>query len=334
VRRALFPIVGAGAIALVLALTALTGGRITSYTGPLDAATKPPSEWWALWVLPPLELATIAVLAIVVATGLRARGELTARRRTFLVAATAVLVVSVCSPLGGLAQAGILTAHMFQHTLIGGFAPLLLLLALPRAVALPARGVFASRPWQLLTRPLVAFFVWAASTLVWLAPDLHHAVLEHQSLWFGQQVAFFAFGVVLWAPVVERLTHSPAWFSTTAKCAYMTGVWFTGLGIANLFWFSGTAFYASHAIAAEVWGLDPLKDQAYAGTVMMLVHCFLAFGAIVVLFFRGSHEGALEQRLIEAGLEPAKVTSALRRGELDDLARASGVSLRMRPGMD
>jgi putative membrane protein len=314
VRRALFPLLGACAIALAFALTAFTGGRLTSYTGPLDAATRPPSEWWALWILPPLELAAIGALAAAVALTLRSRGEFMGRRRNFLVAGVAVLVISVCSPLGGLAQAGILTAHMFQHTLIGGFAPLLVLLALPRAVAPPTRGVFASR--------------------VWLSPDLHHAVLEHQSLWFAQQLAFFAFGTLLWAPVVERLTHSPAWFSTSAKCVYMTGVWFTGLGIANLFWFSGTAFYSSHAIAAEVWGLDPLRDQAYAGTVMMLVHCFLAFGAILVLFFRSSHEGALEQRLIEAGLEPAKVTSALRRGELDDLARASGVSLRMRPGMD
>jgi putative membrane protein len=321
-------------VALVLALTAATGGRLTSYTGPLDAATRPPSEWWALWVLPPLELVAIAVLGISVVRVSRSLGGFTSRRRGYFVAAMAVLLISVCSPLGGLAQAGILSAHMFQHTLIGGFAPLLVLLSLPRGFAAPSRGFFATRAWRALSQPVVAFLVWAASTVVWLAPDLHHAVLTHQSLWFGQQLAFFAFGTLLWAPIVDRLATSPAWFGTSAKCVYMTGVWFTGLGIANVFWFSGYAFYSSHAVAAKVWGLDPLQDQANAGTVMMLVHCFLAFGAIAVLFFQSAREGALEQRLIEAGLDPGRISSALRRGELDDLARATGVSLRSRPGMD
>jgi putative membrane protein len=334
VNRALSLLVGAGALALVLALTAATGGRLTSYTGPLDAATRPPSEWWALWVLPPLELAAIAVLGVSVARVGRTNGGFTARRRGYLAAALAVLVISVCSPLGGLAQAGILSAHMFQHTLIGGFAPLLILLSLPRGLTIPTRGFFATRLWRGLSQPIVAFCVWVASTLVWLVPDLHHAVLSHQSLWFAQQLAFFGFGTLLWAPIVDRLTTSPTWFGTSAKCVYMTGVWFTGLGIANVFWFSGYAFYSSHAVAAKVWGLDPLQDQANAGTVMMLVHCFLAFGAIAVLFFRSAREGALEQRLIEAGLEPGRISSALRRGELDDLARATGVSLRSRPGMD
>ena len=103
--------------------------------------------------------------------------------------------------------------------------------------------------------------------------------------------SFLAFGLLLWAPIVETLP-APAWFSTGWKCGYMVGVWVVGLTIANIYWFSGTAFYDGHAAAAAAWGFDPLEDQANAGTVMMVLHCLLAFGAIMVLFFRQAREGS------------------------------------------
>lgn len=97
-------------------------------------------------------------------------------------------------------------------------------------------------------------------------------------------------GLLLWGPIVESLP-APEWFNTGLKSVYMTGVWFVGLSIANVYWFSGTAFYESHAAGAAVWGIEPLEDQANAGTVMMVLHCLLAFGAITILFFRQAREG-------------------------------------------
>jgi cytochrome c oxidase assembly factor CtaG len=122
--------------------------------------------------------------------------------------------------------------------------------------------------------------------LTWLLPAVHHQVLSHVTLWILQQVAFFAFGALLWAPILERVRAVPRWFRTAAKCGYMYGVFAVGLILANILWFSGTAFYDSHAAAARAWDLSPLQDQASAGTMMMATHCLLAFGAIAVLFFR------------------------------------------------
>lgn len=334
-RRPLAFLTGACALALLLALTALTGGRLTSYTGAEEAATTEPGDWWSLWSLPPLEVTAILLLAVAVVAACRGAGvPITGRRRGYLALGLGLLLLSVTSPLGGLAQGGVLAAHMMQHTIIGAFAALPILLVLPRALPGDPPPTGFLRVLAPFGHPLVAFGLWVGSTLVFLLPDIHHEVLTHESLWVLQQLAFFVFGMLLWMPVLERGRPSPAWFGTGAKCGYMLCVWFTGLGIANLFWFSGTAFYESHAVAARAWDLNPLQDQANAGTVMMVTHCFLALGAISVLFFRQAREDGLAQRLRDAGLDPERVNVALRRGELDDLARAAGVSLQTRAGID
>lgn len=334
-RRPLILLAVACAVAFGIALTALSGGRLTSYTGAAEAAATEPSRWWTLWAVPPLEVAAVALVALTVVGAVHRRGRrMTPARVAYLSTGVAILLVAVCSPLAGLAQGGVLAAHMLQHTLIGAFAPLPLLLAVPRAEPdAPRPGGVLGVVWH-LAHPVAAFTLWAVSTVLFLLPDIHHAVLVHQSLWVLQQVVFLAVGLLLWMPVLDRWRQSPAWFGTGIKSLYMTGVFFVGLLIANVYWFSGTAFYASHAVAADVWGLDPLQDQANAGTVMMVTHCLLALGATSVLFFRQAREDGIAQRLRESGVDPARVRSALDRGELDELAQASGVTLRSRPGID
>ena len=54
---------------------------------------------------------------------------------------------------------------------------------------------------------------------------------------------------------------------------------------------------------------------------MMVLHC-LAFGAVMVLFFRQAREGELSQRLIEAGVDPDSV-GRHRAGTAAALARAT-----------
>ena len=111
------------------------------------------------------------------------------------------LLIAVCSPLGGVAQQGLLSAHMLQHTLIGAVAPLLLLLGMPRAF-LEAVLSPAWRRRPKVQHPLLAFPLWVAGTIVWL-PAVHHQVLESPPLWVLQQASFLVLGLVLWAPVVD-----------------------------------------------------------------------------------------------------------------------------------
>jgi cytochrome c oxidase assembly factor CtaG len=232
-----------------------------------------------------------------------------------------------------MSQQGLLAAHMIQHTVIGGVAPLLLLLGIPPGAAERLLSPVAIRRIQRIQHPFVAFTIWTLSTMLWLIPAVHHQVLVTPSLWVVQQLSFLAIGTLMWMPVVERVP-APDWFGTGWKGTYMTGVWTVGLVIANIYWFSGTAFYGSHAAAAEAWGISALEDQANAGTVMMLSHCLLAFGAITLLFFRQAQEGELRQKLVEAGIERDRVNEAIRRGTARALATAHGVPYKTRAGID
>lgn len=323
---------GAGFVALAVALSALggAGGAYrTGHAGPSADATTDLSE---LWAVPPVEVSAMVVLAAAYLLVAHRAGDVPAGRRISFLAGVAVILAAVCSPLGGVAQQGLLTAHMLQHTLIGAVAPLLLLLGVSRGMVamIGPRGRAVLTPLQ---HPLVAFPLWMLATLVWLLPVVHHQVLQDPALWVVQQASFLVTGLMLWAAILELLP-GPAWFVTGAKCVYMAGVFFVGLAIANVYWFSGTAFYDSHASAAVTWGLEPLEDQANAGTVMMVLHCLLAFGAISILFFRQAREGELRQRLIEAGVDPARVAEAIRAGAGEALAHRHGVSVRTRAGID
>jgi putative membrane protein len=321
----------AGAVALAIALTAVAGqAGFASHPGPSAAAS---TDLGDLWAVPPVETAGALLLSVLYALRVHRVGGVSRLRQLSFHSGVAVVLLAVCSPLGGVAQQGLLTAHMLQHTLIGAVAPLLLLLGLTRGFV---TGMLAPRAVRVLGRlqhPALSYPLWALSTLVWLVPGIHHEVLVNPALWVLQQLSFLVFGVLLWAPVVEVLP-APSWFGTGWKGSYMTGVWTLGLIIANVYWFSGTAFYDSHASAAAAWGLEPLEDQANAGTVMMVLHCLLAFGAITILFFRQAREGELSQRLIEAGIDPDRVAEAIRGGRGAALARSHGLSAKTRAGID
>lgn len=332
VTRPLKLMAAAGVLALALALTAIggSGAYHTGHAGPSADATTDLAE---LWAVPPVEVSALLIAALLYAFAVRRVGGVTPGRQASFYCGIALILAAVCSPLGGVAQQGLLTAHMLQHTLIGAVAPLLLLLGMPRPFA---TAIIPPR-WQArlirLQHPVLAFGLWTVTTVIWLLAPVHHAVLENQAVWIIQQASFLAFGLLLWAPVVECLP-APRWFGTGWKSGYMTGVWFVGLITANVYWFSGTAFYSSHAAAAEAWGVQPLEDQANAGTVMMVVHCMLALGATTYLFFRQAREGELSQRMIEAGIDPARVAEATRAGTGEALARMHGVPVRTRAGID
>jgi cytochrome c oxidase assembly factor CtaG len=308
-------------LALSVAVTAVTGDQ-SVHTGAIGSLPTAP-HWWTLWAVPPVETCGIALVSLYVLPRAAAGWH-----RSAGIAGIVVLLIAVCSPVAGLAHDGLLEYHMLQHTLIGGFGAMLVLAALPRATG-PVTAI-----WRLVSNPLVGFPLWVASTAFWLWPALHDQLLSSDALWITQQVSFFVFGILVWCPVLERFAPAPSWFGTGWKCGYMTAVWFYGLLVANVFWFTGTPLYPGHAALDAAWGVGALPDQANAGTVMMVTHCILAFGTIGVLFFASAREQDLQQRLIEAGLDPDEVRTAVRAGQGNALAMRVGITTVSRPGID
>src|SRR5438046_6641161 len=112
---------------------------------------------------------------------------LTANRRTIAtpkqagphhgVAMVLLLAVSV-SPLHMLAMQYLLTVHLFQNVVLAEWAPLLVVLGLP-----PALAAAIARPsaMRLLTQPALALPVWLANYMIWHLPWVYDTALEHPS---------------------------------------------------------------------------------------------------------------------------------------------------------
>ena len=129
------------------------GARHLGHSAPSADTTTDLSR---LWAVPPVEVAAILLAAVLYWGSTRRFGGVSGLRQVSFYSGLALILAAVCSPLGGIAQQGLLTAHMLQHTLIGAVAPLLLLLGMPASLLrhLPERW---RRRIQRIQNPLVAF---------------------------------------------------------------------------------------------------------------------------------------------------------------------------------
>ena len=322
----------AACVALGVVIAGATGGASDVWGGYDEALRRVTDDaWWSLWVFPGVLVGALVAVGILAAPRRSEDARLRHRHLWFLWTGVAVGVFALCAPLATVAQGGLLEAHMFQHVLLGALAPVLVLLG----VAPARRGTRQRRRMlAVLLHPVVAFGIWLGSTILWIVPDVHHEVLARPALWVVQQFAVFVAGIALWAPITDRIVDPPEWFRTGAKCAELIVVWFTGIALANLFWFSGSPLYDGHSAGALAWGISPIQDQANAGTIMALAHCAITFVAIGILFFRHASERGLEQRLVEAGVPEDEVRAATYDGTLDALAGRAGVAVKTRTGLD
>ncbi|CAN5598657.1 hypothetical protein BH20ACT19_BH20ACT19_14020 [soil metagenome] len=243
------------------------------------------------WLPDPLVLAPLAVLvAVYVRRFRRARAEqggrgAGARQEPAFKAGVAVLLAAIASPLDGLGEEYLFSAHMLQHVLLGDLAPALLLLSLSRVIMRPttrrlmrverALGPFAS-PWT-------GIALWPSLMYLWHVPALYEAAIESPVMHLVEHASFFAAGVAVWwplvAPVPMRRPLRGLW-----TVAYIGAAKF-GLAALGLYltW-SGNLLYDHYAGVTRVWGLSAIDDQNAGGAIMMVEQSLTFVIALVALF--------------------------------------------------
>jgi putative membrane protein len=275
------------------------------------------------WTFAPLQLAPI-VLGVV---AYEARARTLARRDTPVPAwkhvlfwvAIVLLLAALVTPVASYAAQDLFALHMVQHVLLGDLAPLALVASLTGPMLRPVLALPVIGRLRVLAHPLVALPLWAVNLYIWHLPFLYEAALRHESVHALEHAAFFLGGALMWAPVVEVLP-GPAWFGTAAKLGYIVVVRLIETVLGNVFIWSGTVFYDVYGPGEAAHGVSPLRDQGWAGTVMMLEGSLVTLGALAWLFLRLAEEGELRQELIERGLDPQAVQRAVRYGRGRELA--------------
>jgi putative membrane protein len=225
-------------------------------------------------------------------------------------------VLAVSPPVLDLAGSRF-AAHMAEHLLIADVAALLLVLGVTGPLLAPVLRIRLIDRLRVLTHPAIAFALWAANLYLWHLSWAYEGALRHELVHVVQHVMFLVAGINLWMPLFGPLPK-PAWFGNAAQLAYIVAVRLTGAVLANVFVWSGTAFYG--------WYGD-LEDQSLAGAVMMVEESVVTVALFGWLFMKWMREGDERQELLELAaergieLDERRVARAVAAGRGDDLRR-------------
>jgi cytochrome c oxidase assembly factor CtaG len=214
------------------------------------------------------------------------------------------LLAALASPLDGLGDDYLFSAHMVQHLLLGDIAPLVILLGLTRVILRPAtrRLMRIERALGPLASPATGVVLWLLVMYLWHIPVLYDAATEHVGVHLVEHLCFFVAGVALWWPLIQpipmrrRLTGlQPVAYIAFAKAGL------AALGI-FLAWRS-SAVYPYYEHTPRIWGLSPVEDQNVGGAIMMVEQSLTLVIVLVALFVqmltRSEEEQLRRERLEE-----------------------------------
>jgi len=237
----------------------------------------------------PLEVTALAPIVAVLWLTARPKG----RQLVLLAVALALIVAAFATPLQRFALHTFLWAHLLQNVVLAEWAPGLLVLAIPPALAARATGF----P---LLRPLVALPLWLCTYYVWHLPAIYDFALRHpHSLLHVEHVTYLLAGLGLWWPVVHGVT------SAGVKAAYLFAAFVLASPLGLVLALVPRAIYSFYAHAPRTWGPSPLADQQIAGVTMAVeeaVVFFAVFAFYLLRFLRDEQlEGAFDELRLRQG---------------------------------
>ena len=199
----------------------------------------------------------------------------------FLAAMVLLLAVTI-TPLETLAVKYLLTVHLLQNVVLAEWAPLLVVLGLP-----PALAATLSQPGiaRVLTHPAVALPLWLVNYMVWHLPWVYDAALENpHTLLHLEHATYFLTGVAMWWCVLQDEPHR---LGAGARAGYVFAAFVLGSPIGLVLALVPDAIYDFYVEAPErLWGLSALEDQQLAGMLMAVEQAVVFFAVFVYWLFR------------------------------------------------
>ncbi len=199
----------------------------------------------------------------------------------FLTAMVLLLAVSV-TPIHTLAMHFLLTVHLLQNVVLAEWAPLLVVLGIPPALA---AAIARLTPIRALTHPTVALPLWLANYMLWHLPWLYDNALENpQTLLHLEHALYFLTGVAMWWCVFQDEPHR---LGSGTRAGYAFAAFVLGSPIGLVMALVPNAIYDFYVDAHHrVWGLTALEDQQIAGLLMAVEQAVVFFAVFVYWFFR------------------------------------------------
>jgi putative membrane protein len=190
-----------------------------------------------------------------------------------------LLLVTAVTPLDSLTY-HLLSAHLLQNVVLAEWAPALLVLGVPPALA--AR-IVQNQPARFLTRPPIALGAWLATYYLWHIPAAYDAALERPLLLHLEHACYLAAGVLLWWPVLQDAPHR---LTNAARAVYLFAAFVLASPIGLLLALLPKPAYNWYVEGGGLWGLTPHADQQVAGVAMSVEQAIVFFAVFAVFFFR------------------------------------------------
>jgi cytochrome c oxidase assembly factor CtaG len=216
-------------------------------------------------------------------------------RAGFFLTGYLALLLALVSPIHAFAE-DLFSMHMVQHLLLTSVAAPLLMLANPMPAliwSLPADAraaagrLMSGESWllgalKLLTRPLVAWWLFLLDLWVWHQPAAYQAALANEAFHHAQHLLFFFGAVLFWWPVI-----GPAPLRTRlrypARLLYVFLAWLPNSILGAGFTFAPAVLMSFYESRPRHWGADPLTDQQIAGLIMWVPGDAIYAAALMVL---------------------------------------------------
>jgi cytochrome c oxidase assembly factor CtaG len=226
-------------------------------------------------------LLVVPLLTAVYFLALRRYPALRWRIACFLAAMVLLLVVSV-TPIHTLGMHFLLTIHLLQNVVLAEWAPLLVVLGIPPALA---AAIVRPGPIRALTHPAVALPFWLANYMLWHLPWIYDAALENpHTLLHLEHALYFLTGVAMWWCVFQDEPHR---LGSGARAGYVFAAFVLSSPIGLVMALVPSAIYDFYVNAHHrLWGLDPLEDQQLAGMLMAMEQAIVFFAVFAYWFFR------------------------------------------------
>ena len=208
----------------------------------------------------------------------------------------ALIVAAFVTPLETLALHYLLTAHLLQNVVLAEWAPALVVLGLPPALAAEAAR---SATLRVLTYPLVALPLWIVNYFVWHLPWIYDAALGRpETLLHLEHAGYLLTGVLFWWPIVHDRPHA---VPTGAKAAYLFGAFVLASPLGLLLTLVQRPLYDFYEHAPRVWGLSPLGDRQLGGATMAGEQALVLFALFAIFFGRFLAEQDLAEEAPASG---------------------------------
>jgi cytochrome c oxidase assembly factor CtaG len=220
------------------------------------------------WGFHPAPLAFIVGLVLLYALVFQ-KHKVGPARVVCFAAGIALLLATVVTPLHGL-QFHLLVMHLLQNVVLAEWAPALLVLAVPPALARRVR-----------ISPLVALPLWLITYFAWHVPTAYDAALRHDALLHLEHLSYVVAGAIFWWPVVHGGLRD------VAKALYVFAAFVLASPVGLLLALLPEPIYAYYEHEpSRLWGLSPLKDQQLAGVTMAAEQSIVFFLVFTFYFAR------------------------------------------------